>query len=71
MDPASLRVAILSGSWPPERCGVADYAAKLSARLQQLDVTVAELRKGVRFASPRAMFIASDVPRWGADAGLA
>jgi glycosyltransferase involved in cell wall biosynthesis len=67
MDPASLRVAILSGSWPPERCGVADYAAKLSARLQQLDVTVAELGKGVRFASPRAMFIASDVPRWGAD----
>ncbi len=67
MDPASLRVAILSGSWPPERCGVADYAAKLSARLQQLDVTVAELGKGVRFASPRAMFIASDLPRWGAD----
>jgi hypothetical protein len=56
-DPASLRVAILSDSWPPDRCGIADYSTKLTARLEQLDVTVADPG---RCSSPDHLFAQRD-----------
>ncbi len=35
-----LRVAIISGSWPPDHCGVGDYAERLSGALREQGIEV-------------------------------
>jgi glycosyltransferase involved in cell wall biosynthesis len=43
-----MNVLMISGSYPPEACGVGDYTAKLVESLSQLGITVKTL-KGVRW----------------------
>ena len=38
-----VKVAMLSGSWPPDRCGVGDYAERLSVALTEHGVEVVRL----------------------------
>ncbi len=54
---------MVSGSWPPERCGVGDYSEALSARLEQRGLEVARIvetdwswsaREGIARAIERA-----------------
>ena len=41
-----MRVAIVSGSWPPARCGVGDYSAGLARALENTGVSVLRLPAG-------------------------
>ncbi len=36
-----MKAAIVSGSWPPERCGVGDYSAQLVRHLEEIGIDVA------------------------------
>ena len=38
-----MRIAIVSGSWPPDPCGVGDYAGQLAGALRDLGVDVTRL----------------------------
>ncbi|MBV8616774.1 MAG: glycosyltransferase [Acetobacteraceae bacterium] len=44
-----MRIVLVSGSWPPDRCGVGDYSDRLAAELAPRGVDL------VRFGSPRAL----------------
>lgn len=62
-----MRVALVSGSWPPIRCGVGDYVARLvpelAARGVAIDVVTSRAGRG---PAPRGVRVHPVVNGWGA-----
>lgn len=62
-----MRVVLVSGTWPPIRCGVGDYVARLAAPLAARGVALEVVTsRGGRAPAPRGVRVHPVIVNWGA-----
>lgn len=67
-----MRVLLVSGSYPPMKCGVGDYTQRLAhalANTEEMEVGVLTSR-GAESASPSSVEVLAQMPSWGVRAAL-
>ena len=62
----TMRVALITGSYPPDICGVADYSARLTAALEELGLQVVVI-SGRRWGTANALSLSRELEAIGAD----